>query len=119
MTGEMRTLLLIGVFVFNQATAQVALVNDTLDEHIFTLNDLTYFIDAHDTLTIETISAPAFAQNFWRHSSYQNRDFQAGAAYWIRMAVKYNSASKKKWIFEFYDQTIDHLEAFITPQQGD
>jgi hypothetical protein len=114
----MRSLFLIGALLFNQAIAQVALVNDDLDEHIFTLNELTYFIDKQDSLTIETISSPAFAQNFWRHSSYQNTDFKTGAAYWIRIAVKHNSVTQKKWIFEFYDQTIDHLEAFIPLKNG-
>lgn len=105
--------------VLNQAIAQVAVVNDNQDEHIFTLNELTYFIDHQDKLTIETVSSPAFAQNFWRHSSYQNTDFQAGAAYWIRIGVQYNASSNKRWIFEFYDQTIDHLEAFVPLKKGE
>ena len=113
-----RSFLLIGTLTFNHAVAQIAFVNDEQDEHIFTLNELTYFIDTQDTLTIEAISSPAFAANFWRHSSYQNTDFKTGASYWIRIAVQYNSATKKKWIFEFYDQTIDHLEAFIPQKKG-
>ena len=97
--------------------AQLAVVNDQKDEHIFTLNELTYFIDLADTLSIETASSPGFTGNFLRHGSYQNTDFQSGAAYWIRMPVLHSSQSEKQWIFEFYDQTIDHLEAFV-PQEG-
>src|SRR5687767_1665182 len=114
----MRSLLLIGAFAFNQATAQEAFVNDFRDEHIFTLNELTYFIDTGDTLNIKTVSSPSFNQNFWRQSSYQNTDFKTGAAYWIRIPVTYSPTTKKRWIFEFYDQTIDHLEAFVPNESG-
>ncbi|HEU5290089.1 MAG TPA: 7TM diverse intracellular signaling domain-containing protein [Cyclobacteriaceae bacterium] len=100
------------------AFAQLAVEDDEQDEHIFTLNELTYFIDLADTLTIETASSPGFTKNFLRHGSYQNADFKSGAAYWIRMPVQHNSKSQKQWIFEFYDQTIDHLEAFVPLRAG-
>lgn len=97
--------------------AQVAIVNDREDEHIFTLNELTYFIDPNDTLSIQSAASPGFENRFLRHSSYQNKDFQSGESYWIRMPVHHGS-SQKQWIFEFYDQTIDHLEAFIPQHDG-
>lgn len=104
--------------LFTPALSQVAVIDDEKDEHIFTLNDLTYFIDPLDTLTIQTASSPGFVKNFLQHNSYQNKDFQSDAAYWIRMPVRHNAQSKKHWIFEFYDQTIDHLEAFVPLRQG-
>lgn len=100
------------------ASAQIAVVEDRMNEHIFTLNELTYFIDPSDTLSIETASSVSFVDRFLRHDSYQNADFQTGAAYWIRMPVQYHSRSKKIWIFEFYDQTIDQLEAFVPQNNG-
>src|SRR5882672_3366220 len=110
-------LLLVICALSSQAFAQVAIMDDQKDEHIFTLNELTYCIDPHDTLTISIAASSAFTKNFLRHTAYQNKDFQSGAAYWIRMPVQHATQSKKQWIFEFYDQTIDHLEAFI-PLEG-
>lgn len=98
--------------------AQVAVVDDRVNEHIFTLTELSYLIDPHDTLDIQTASSQDFAKSFLRHNSYLNSDFQSGAAYWIRMPVHYNSETRNTWIFEFYDQTIDHLEAYVPQQNG-
>lgn len=112
-----RLLIFLSVLI-SPALAQVAVVDDQEDEHIFTLNELTYFIDPEDTLDFGIVSSPVFIQKFLRHGSYQNKDFQSGAAYWIRMPVQHNSHSKKQWIFEFYDQTIDHLEAFVPREDG-
>jgi hypothetical protein len=111
-----RSILVLAILMWNEAAAQVAVMDDGEEERIFTLNELTYFIDVYDTFTIQTASSTTFANQFLRHGSYQNTDFKSGAAYWIRIPVQHLSSTKKKWIFEFYDQTIDHLEAF-TPQQ--
>lgn len=108
-----RFLILFIVLCAYPALAQIALVDDDVNEHIFPLNELTYLIDRQDTLSIETASSPAFARRFLRHDSYLNVNFQSNAAYWIRMPVHYASNTKNTWIFEFYDQTIDHLEVYI------
>lgn len=100
------------------ATAQVAVVDDEVNEHIFTLTELSYLIDPLDTLDIQTASGAAAAKSFLRHNSYQNTDFQSNAAYWIRMPVQYSSRTQNNWIFEFYDQTIDHLEAYVPQKDG-
>jgi hypothetical protein len=116
-SGAIQRFIIISVFMFNQAFAQVT-IDDNQNERIFTLNELTYLIDQKDTLTITEASSPSFTHNFWTHSSYQNTDFKSGAAYWIRMPVKFTASTKRQWIFEFYDQTIDHLEVFIPQPDG-
>ena len=110
-------LLLLSVII-SSAFGQIAVMDDRDNERIFTLNELSYCIDPLDTLAIQTASAQKFQKNFRQHSSYQNADFQLGAAYWIRIPVQHNDHSKKAWIFEFYDQTIDHLEAYIPQPKG-
>src|SRR5687767_5892810 len=98
--------------------AQLAVVDDQVNERIFTLTELSYLIDPNDTLDIKTASASGFSNSFLRHDSYLNTDFQFNAAYWIRMPVRYNSKTGNTWIFEFYDQTIDHLEAYVPQTDG-
>lgn len=100
------------------AWTQVAVVNDAVNERIFTLTELSYLIDPNDTLKIETASSPKFASSYLHHDSYLNTDFQSNAAYWIKMPLQYSTDTKNNWIFEFYDQTIDHLEAYVPQPDG-
>lgn len=106
------------LFLLSPAMAQIAVVDDNVNERIFTLTELNYLIDPADTLQIERISQLSFAGSFLRHNSYLNTDFQSNAAYWIRMPVRYSSETRHTWIFEFYDQTIDHLEAYVPQTDG-
>ncbi len=96
----------------------VVTVSDQSDESIYTLNDLEYYIDSTNALTLDDVKASAFHHKFKRHSDYQNTDFNYNTSYWLRFPIKLNTKSKKKWLIEFYDQTIDYLEIHIPNNAG-
>lgn len=97
--------------------AQTTEIDDAVDERIFLLKDLEFFIDTTNRLTFSHISDSLFEQAFQRRESYQNKDYQSGASYWIRFSVKHNP-SEKVWLIEFYDQTIDLIEAYVPKVDG-
>lgn len=95
-------------------TQHYAVVNDSMPERVFYLKELEYFVDTANSLSLEGISS---SEKFILHKSYQNKDFISDASYWIKFPVSFDASTKKKWIIEFYDQTIDHLEAYV-PEAG-
>jgi len=110
-------LLFIGLLLGLSALAQTAIVDDQVDERIFLLKDLEFFIDSTNSLTFSQIVDPSYADKFQRRESYQNKDYQSGNSYWIRFSVQHNS-SNKIWLIEFYDQTIDLIEAYLPNENG-
>jgi hypothetical protein len=102
---------------FHTYGQRIVEVDDDIDEHNFMPYELTYFIDSTNTLTFAQISSKEFENRFKQHTSYQNRDFQPNASYWIRLPIRHTTSTRKVWLLEFYDQTIDHIEAFV-PQTG-
>ncbi len=110
------TLLLLFFCITSSKAQSVIEINDATEERIFMPFELSYFIDSTNTIPFHKISSPAFAGNFRQHTSYLNIDFETNASYWIRLQIKTNLQTKKNWLLEFYDQTIDSLEAFI-PQR--
>jgi len=108
---------LVGTWFF--AHAQVPFeIDDAIEERNFMPYELTYFVDLEDKLTFIEISSVEFSNRFNTHANYQNVDFKTNAAYWIRLPIKHASASNKTWLLEFYDQTIDHIEAYIPQNDG-
>lgn len=93
-------------------------IDDEITEYNFMPNELMYFIDDTDELTFDQISAENFSSHFKAHPLYQNRDFDPDASYWIRIPIRHSSSSTKLWLLEFYDQTIDHIEAFVPQEDG-
>lgn len=114
-----RSLFLILLFVGAQAQAQsIIAINDSIDERIFMPFELSYFVDTSDTIPFLKISSSDFSSRFQKHSNYQNIDFKTNESYWIRLQVKPNLLTKKNWLLEFYDQTIDSLDAFVPQPDG-
>jgi hypothetical protein len=114
---ESKILLLLLVWS-GAVSAQEVVVNDDTDERVFMPYDLNYLIDSTNALTIGDISSAHFSNSFRSHTSYQNKDFQENSSYWIRMSIAVDADSKKIWLLEFYDQTIDIIDAFLPSEDG-
>lgn len=99
------------------AKAQTAVTLDSLDERVFLLNELEFFIDSTNSLSFDEISTSRFSNQFVRRPTYQNKDYRSGESYWIRFSVEHNP-TEKVWLIEFYDQTIDHIEAYVPRPDG-
>lgn len=117
----MRGLLLSFFFLFTNAVLfcqQQVEVDDLVDERVFMPYELMYFRDLTHTKSFQEISSPEFASRFQLHTNYQNKDFLPNAAYWVRLPIHHRVSSKKVWLLEFYDQTIDQIDAYIPQEDG-
>lgn len=99
-------------------SGQTVKISDEVDERNFMPFELTYLTDTSNSFSFTDISSSQFVSRFQRHTDYQNSDFLTGAAYWIRLPILHNTRTSKVWLLEFYDQTIDHIEAYIPQQDG-
>ena len=93
-------------------------INDSITEHNFMPNELMYYVDRANSLSFEDVSSRKFSNRFKSHPGYQNKDFDVDASYWIRIPIKGDTTSRKIWLLEFYDQTIDHIEAYLPDESG-
>lgn len=98
--------------------AKEIIINDSINERNFMPYELEYYVDSTNSLTFRTISSKHFSNRFSVKEDYQNKDFQKEASYWIRLPIRHTTTSKKLWLLEFYDQTIDHLDVYIPEPNG-
>lgn len=96
----------------------IVALDDRITEHNFMPNELMYYVDTTHALSFEDVSSEPFADKFIVHPLYQNTDFHVNASYWIRIPIQHRSDTRKIWLFEFYDQTIDWIEAYIPRSSG-
>jgi two-component system, sensor histidine kinase LadS len=114
-----RALLFLFLFFSLSVLAQKPVeVDDHIDERNFMPNELMYFTDMNDSINFEQISSLPFAHQFQQHTNYQNKDFVPNAAYWVRLPIHHVTTTQKVWLLEFYDQTIDKIDAYIPQQNG-
>lgn len=86
------------------------------DEMVFTMNDLYYFEDKDKSYTFEEISDSTF-NGFGINPDFQPSDYATKSAYWVKLELNI-PVSEKKYLIEFYDQTIDSLDIYILEPNG-
>ena len=111
-------LLVVLVGRFGASAQQIVEVDDNRTEHNFMPFEIPFFLDETNSLTFSEISSPGFSNRFKVNPGYQNSDFKPNASYWIRLPIRHNTSSRKVWLLEFYDQTIDHIDAYIPRHDG-
>ncbi len=100
------------------ANSQVLDIPDNQDERVLFLNELDYLVDSTNALSFNQISDLQSAGRFRKNPNYQNKDFLVQVSYWIRIPIHHKAERKKVWLLEFYDQTIDQIEAYVPSESG-
>ncbi|WP_367865505.1 7TM diverse intracellular signaling domain-containing protein [Pedobacter sp. WC2423] len=93
-------------------------VNDRVSQHIFNFGEIEWFKDTQNTLSFEKISSKDFDQHFIKSIKSTPQTTDLKATYWFRIKIKHNSKASKKYLLEFFDQTIDHVTAYLPQKDG-
>lgn len=101
---------------FSYAQKPVAII-DTIDQHIFAFQEIEYLEDATGRLSIDEIVS-AYSNRFIPSTTFNPENYNRSSAYWNRVKIKHTSTSSKRWVIEFFDQTIDKIDFFIPKEDG-
>jgi hypothetical protein len=112
-------LLTISLCIALSATAQkVVAVNDRVDQHMFTFAEIEWLKDDSNQLTFTDISSKNYSGRFQPNLSSTPQTKDLKATYWFRIRIKHSSLAEKRFILEFFDQTIDHVTAYLPQKDG-
>lgn len=114
-----RSVLILFLFLVPRALPAQKIVSicDSTEHYIFTFDDIDYREDIHNNLDISNVSAFNNQSLFSTNNLFNPENFNKNNSYWYRIKIRQNTNSKNRWILEFYDQTIDHIEFYI-PKNG-
>jgi len=101
-------------------------INDSITEHNFVLSELHVYVDSTNQLKINDVLKD-HSDDFNIYPEYIKNDYDINATYWVRLDILHNSNSKRIWLIEFFDQTIDSItifkpgmhEAYLPVRMGD
>jgi hypothetical protein len=109
----------IGLFVSTNTLAQVPVeIKDDLKQQIFSFKQIELLKDPQGNLTFNQISSKAFDTKFIPSKSSTPQTRELNTTYWFRIRIKHNERAKKHFILEFFDQTIDHITAYLPQTNG-
>lgn len=93
-------------------------IDDGWNERIYAINQLEFYEDSTNTLTFEHIIQEDFQQFIKIRPDFSKNKFNTNYTYWVKLSIDNSPESEKRWLLEFYDQSIDHIEAYIPKAEG-
>lgn len=110
--------LLISLFAISGLKAQKTVqIKKDLPQHIFTFKEIEVLEDTHNKFTFDEVKSLAFNEKFKASVNSTPQTKKLNQTYWFRIKIKHNESVEKPFLLEFFDQTIDHITAYI-PQAG-
>jgi two-component system, sensor histidine kinase LadS len=103
---------LILVYISPAIAQKSVTIADTVDQHIFSFQEIEFLEDSTRLLNINKVVLSEYDSEFQRNPLFNPTNPNRGSAYWYRIKIKHSSNTKKDWVIEFFDQTIDHLEFY-------
>lgn len=93
-------------------------LNELQKQHIFSYQEIELFEDKNDAYTIADISSPALATQFKKNNEFIPKSYHYKSRYWFKIKIGNKPESKKDWVLEFYDQTIDEIKVYAPDGNG-
>ena len=101
------------LFISVSRAQQPVEIRDSVSQHIFTFKEIEVFEDSSDQLSFDQIKSKQFALPFKASTISTPQTKKLNTTYWFRIKIKQNQAAEKHFLLEFFDQTIDHITAYI------
>ncbi|WP_158856940.1 7TMR-DISM family protein [Lunatibacter salilacus] len=106
---------LMGQRISGSATLRL---HDDWEERIYSISQLEIFEDTTNCLVLEDIIQPRFQQQFKIRPGSSKKNFNTDYTYWVKLSIQKFPDSQRDWYMEFYDQSIDHIEAYTPLKSG-
>jgi hypothetical protein len=112
-------LLSMSILLHFESVAQIPVeIKDNITQHFFSFEQIELLRDKDASYTFEQVSSKAFDQQFKPSELSTPQISSLNTTYWFRIKIKHNSKVERRFLLEFFDQTIDHITAYIPQANG-
>ena len=102
----------------NIAAQEPVEIHEQLDQHIFSFGQIEVLEDPNSQLTFQQVSSRTFSGKFKASTISTPQTANMESTYWYRIRIKNNPAVQQSFLLEFFDQTIDHITAYLPKGKG-
>jgi len=86
------------------------------DEMILPITKLEIYEDETGEVTLGQITSGEVP--FAIPKDFEQKDYNTHSYYWIKLPISFKDRQDNSWVIEFYDQTIDHIDAYVPDGNG-
>jgi len=101
---------------FHTHAEKIIKLNDSEEYQVITSEYLEVMEDTTGNLTIEDMSDPSIAKNFYVANRNYALNEHVGSVYWARFQIQNLSSSKRKWLLEILDSRQNDIQLYQVDQ---
>jgi len=101
---------IIGQFATGQ---DVVKIDDKVPQHMFSYGEIEYLEDTNNTITFADILKPQFDAKFKKSKTFTPKYYNVKSYFWYKFKIKESKSSKRHWLLEFFDQTINDIVLYV------
>ena len=98
--------------------APIVQLQGNTHEYIFTYSDIQYLEDPTGTVNFKDIKTELYQRQFVMCKAKYPKNTHPRSAYWYRIRVNYSAPANASFLLEFYDQTIEDIQAYLPDRSG-
>ncbi len=115
--GKFIKILLVGILTFQNVQLYAKeLPQNGVEEVIYPITDLEVYVDKSGSVSFQEVLEGNV--KFQKLKKFEPKDYETDSYYWVRLPLNIKSNYDRVWLIEFYDQTIDHIDAYIPNTTG-
>ena len=84
---------------------------------MFSYGEIESLPDPNNTITFADVLKPEFAAKFKKSTTFTPKYYNIKSYFWYRFRIRESTKSKRHWILEFFDQTINDIVLYV-PDTG-
>lgn len=117
-TGALCVNLIVLTSVLNVQAQKKVTINDRLNQHIFSYGEVECLEDPKGVLQFTQVLSPQGSSQFSPSPSSTPQNHNLASVYWYKITIEHPLNTRKNWVLEFFDQTIDDVTAYIPVENG-
>ncbi|MXV50147.1 chromosome partitioning protein ParA [Pedobacter sp. HMF7647] len=93
-------------------------VRDSVNSRMFHHAEIYSYEDPKGLLTFKQITSDSLSGKFKPSLVSTPQSRNSNSTFWYRVRINYPATAKKKYLLEFFDQSIDQITAYVPNKEG-
>lgn len=107
------TAIILSIVCGHTMAQDVVKIDDKVPQHMFSYGEIESLPDPGNTITFADVLKPEFDAKFKKSTTFTPKYYNIKSYFWYKFKIKESSKSKRHWLLEFFDQTINDIVLYV------
>ncbi|MDB5110031.1 MAG: chromosome partitioning protein ParA [Mucilaginibacter sp.] len=88
-------------------------IDDRVPQHIISYGEIESLADPNNSINFTDVLKPEVNAKFKKSTTFTPKYYNIKSYFWYKFKIRHSTKSKRHWILEFFDQTINDIVLYV------